>query len=132
MTEPIPAPPLRGSRRELTREMFEELAALQCRPEEIAGWTGTTLKKLNAWCRRVYRKPLETTLEMVRQDGLSEIRRAGFEQLRRSAALVQQQYNRFLPPPEDQKDRAALRAAEQLIAAADPAEDAVRELFADV
>ena len=33
---------LRGLRRELTKDLFEELAALQCAPEEILGYVGTT------------------------------------------------------------------------------------------
>ena len=65
---------LTGLRREMTREMFEELGALQCTPEEILGYVGT-----------------------IRQDGLLAIRRASFEQLKMSASIVSQQYNRYLP-----------------------------------
>ena len=38
MEEKMPDNVLRGFRRELTRELFEELAALQCTPEEIIGY----------------------------------------------------------------------------------------------
>ena len=58
---------LRGLRRELTRELFEELGALQCAPEEILGYIGTTEQKLERWCRKVYRRPLAEMLSMVRQ-----------------------------------------------------------------
>jgi len=88
---------LKGLRREMTREMFEELGAIQCTPEEILGYIGTTEKKLSAWCRKTYRKPLDAMLGMIRQDGLVAIRRASFEQLKKSATIVSQQYNRFLP-----------------------------------
>ena len=71
---------LTGLRRELTRETFEELVALQCEPEEILGYIGTNKQKLNAWCKRTYRRPLFEILEAVRQDGLIQIRRASFEQ----------------------------------------------------
>lgn len=37
---------LAGLRRELTRELFEELTALQCAPEEILGYVGTDERKL--------------------------------------------------------------------------------------
>ena len=38
---------LRGLRRELTRELFEELGALQCAPEEILGYIEQVLGSLN-------------------------------------------------------------------------------------
>ena len=111
MLRPDP-PALRGYRREMPKEYFEELVALQCEPEEILGHIGTTLPKLEAWCRRVYRRPLPEILEAVRQDGLIQIRQASFEQLKKSATIITQQYNRFLPPPrtEDASARAAIEA----------------------
>lgn len=80
--KPEDPPTLKGYRRELTREVFEDLAALQCEPEEILGYIGTNKQKLNAWCKRTYRRPLFEILEAVRQDGLIQIRRASFEQLK--------------------------------------------------
>ena len=59
---------LRGLRRELTRDLFEELGAIQCKTEEILGYIGTTEKKLEAWCRKIYRHSLNETLEMIRQE----------------------------------------------------------------
>ena len=123
------APPvLRGYRRELTRDVFEDLAALQCEPSEILGYIGTTQPKLEAWCRRTYRRPLSEILEAVRQDGLIQIRRASFEQLKKSATVITQQYNRFLPPvkPDDDGARAAIEA---LTAAVNLPEEEVREVF---
>lgn len=90
-------PVLSGLRRELTREKFEELSALQCEKEEILGWAGITAEQLERWCRKIYRRGADEMLGMIRMDGLIAIRRASFEQLRKSAALVGQQYNRFLP-----------------------------------
>ena len=57
---------LAGLRRELTRELFEELTALQCAPEEILGYVGTDERKLRRWCRRTYGRPLETMMDMIR------------------------------------------------------------------
>ena len=79
---------LTGYRRELTKELFEDLGSLQCEPEEILGYIGTTLPKLKAWCRKVYHRPLEEILEAVRQDGLIQIRRASFDQLKKSATMM--------------------------------------------
>ena len=90
---------LKGLRRELTRDLFEELGALQCGVEEILGYVGTGREALERWCRRIYgrRQTLDGMLRMIRQDGLIAIRRASFEQLKKSATIVSQQYNRFLP-----------------------------------
>jgi len=119
---------LKGLRRELTRETFEELGAIQCTPDEIAGYVGTTRRKLEAWCRKTYRCSLDQMLDMTRQDGLIAIRRASFDLLKKSAAIVAQQYNRFLPNAgADRADSAALRALAEAVA---PSPDRLREIFA--
>ena len=122
------SPVLKGYRRELTKEIFEDLAALQCEPQEILGYIGTNKQKLNAWCKRTYRRPLYEILEAVRMDGLIQIRRASFEQLKKSAALISQQYNRFLPQVK-QDDAEAREAIEALTAAVALPEEDVREVF---
>lgn len=121
--------PLKGLRREMTREMFEELGALQCEIPEILGYVGTSRDKLSRWCRKNYRLPLEDVLFMLRQDGLIEIRRAGFDQLRRSATLINQQHVRFLSAPADAKEAASEKALEEFIAMTSPGEKEVEELF---
>ena len=120
---------LRGLRRELTRETFEELAALQCAVEEILGYVGTTESRLDRWCRKIYRRPLAEMIPMIRQDGLIAIRRASFDQLKKSATVISQQYNRFLPDagadPRENTE-AAIRA---LAAAAAPSPGEMEELY---
>ena len=120
---------LKGFRREMTRDMFEELAARQCEVPEILGYVGTTQEKLEKWCRKTYRHPLDEMLRMIRQDGLVAIRRASFDQLRKSATIISQQYNRFLPQAgagdRSQADR-AIRAFTEMM---NPPEETVRELF---
>ena len=128
MKEP---PVLRGYRRELTKELFEDLAALQCEIPEILGYVGTTEDRLARWCRKTYRLPLAETLFMLRQDGLIEIRRAGFDQLKKSATLIQQQYNRFLSARTDGQTEEAKKLAREIFSLEDPAEEQVRELFAE-
>lgn len=120
---------LRGLRRELTRELFEELCALQCTPEEILGYVGTTEKKLEQWCRGTYRKPLAVMLRMIRQDGLIAIRRASFDQLKKSATVISQQYNRFLPDAGADPREGAEEALRRLVEAAAPGEKELRELY---
>ena len=124
-------PPLKGLRRELTRQTFEELAALQCEIPEILGYIGTTEEKLARWCRRNYRLPLAETLFMLRQDGLIEIRRAGFDQLKKSATLIQHQINRFLSAPPDNRGEAAKRLAREIFSIGEADVSAVRALFGE-
>ena len=122
---------LPGLRRELTREMFEELAALQWAPEEILGYIGTTEAKLERWCRKVYRRPLQEMLSMIRQDGLIAIRRASFEQLKKSATIISQQYNRFLPDAGTDPRENAEAAIRAITAAAAPGREELRELYGE-
>ena len=120
---------LRGLRREMTREMFEELAALQCATEEILGYVGTTEKKLEAWCRKNYRRPLREMIAMIRMEGLVAIRRASYDQLKKSATIISQQYNRFLPDAGTDPRENAEAAIRALTAAAAPAREEMRELY---
>ena len=122
---------LRGLRREITKDEFEELAALQCAVEEILGYVGTTERKLEAWCRKTYRKPVKDMLPMIRQDGLIAIRRASFEQLKKSATIISQQYNRFLPDAGRDPRESAEAAIRTLTAAVAPAEQDLRALYAE-
>ena len=120
---------LKGLRREMTRDMFEELAALQCEVPEILGYVGTTVEKLEKWCRKTYRHPLDEMLKMIRQDGLVAIRRASFEQLKKSATIISQQYNRFLPQAGAGDRSEADSAIRAFTAMLDPNEETVREIF---
>ena len=120
---------LRGLRRELTRDLFEELGAIQCKTEEILGYIGTTEKKLERWCRKVYRRPLSEMIPMIRQDGLIAIRRASFDQLKKSATIISQQYNRFLPDAGKDPREGAEAAIRALNAAVAPTQAQMRDLF---
>ena len=120
---------LRGLRREMTKETFEELAALQCAVEEILGYVGTTERKLEAWCWKNYRRPLKEMLSMIRQDGLIAIRRASFEQLKKSATIITQQYNRFLPDAGRDPRESAEAAIRALNAAMAPEPEELRDLY---
>ena len=140
-TPPFPESPdfsqaLPGSRRLLTQEAFEHLCALQCTPEEIAGYTGATLKQLSAWCRKLYHKPLDKMMSMIRMDGLIEIREASFSLLTKNATLISKQMDRFIglpgPTPEEQARAmadAGMIAVRQFVEMASPSPDDVQSLF---
>lgn len=128
----MPAEPteLTGLRRKLTKELFEELGTLQCATEEILGYVGTTERKLEAWCRKNYsRRSLKEMLSMIRQDGLIAIRRASFDQLKKSATIISQQYNRFLPDAGKDPGENAEAAIRALSAAMAPTREELRELY---
>ena len=122
-------PILHGYRRDLTKDAFEDLAALQCEIPEILGYVGTTQQKLERWCRKTYRRPLAEMLSMIRQDGLIAIRRASFEQLRKSATVISQQYNRFLPKAGTDARENAEAVIRAVTAAAAPGREELRELY---
>ena len=123
---------LRGLRREMTKETFEELAALQCAVEEILGYVGTTERKLDSWCRKTYRRPLPEMLAMIRMDGLIAIRRASFDQLKKSATIISQQYNRFLPGAGVDPRDDAENAIRLLTTAVTPSTETMKELYGEV
>ena len=127
MAEP---PVLHGYRRDLTKEGFEELVALQCSVSELLGHVGTTLPRLEGWCKRVYHRPFPEVIEAVRQDGLIQIRRASFDQLKKSATIITQQYNRFLPPPRNEEDNVSAALA-ALTAAVRMPEAEIQAVFQD-
>ena len=65
---------------------------------------------------------------MIRQDGLIAIRRASFEQLKKSATIISQQYNRFLPDAGTDPRENAEAAIRAITAAAAPGREELREL----
>ena len=121
---------LHGYRRDLTKDVFEDLASLQCEIPEILGYVGTTERKLEAWCRKNYsRRSLKEMLSMIRQDGLIAIRRASFDQLKKSATIISQQYNRFLPDAGKDPGENAEAAIRALSAAMAPTREELQELY---
>ena len=136
MTVKTDSPPLKGLRRELTVSLFEQLCALQCRREEILGYIGTDPPALDKWCRRVYRRPSEEIMSMIRQDGIVEIRKAAFELQKKNATMAGQQIIRFIGPPGPTAEERARQLTEESTAAvrqfvelALPSRETVEELF---
>lgn len=136
MTDRPDFPPLKGFRRELTRSLFEQLCTLQCREEEILGYVGTDPPALEKWCRKTYRKPLPEIMEMIRQDGIVEIRKAAFELQKKNATMAGQQIARFIGPPGPSPEEKARMLTEesnaavrQFVELALPSREAVEDLF---
>ena len=136
MTVKPDSPPLKGFRRELTIPLFEQLCMLQCRKEEILGYVGTDPPALEKWCRKTYRRPLAEIMEMIRQDGIVEIRKAAFELQKKNATMAGQQITRFIGPPgPSPEEKARLlteesnAAVRQFVELALPSRGAVEDLF---
>ncbi len=70
-------------------------------------------------------------MDMIRMDGLIAIRRASFDQLKKSATIISQQYNRFLPNAAAEARIGAESALRSLTAAVLPPEEEMRSLFDD-
>ena len=77
---------------------------------------------------RTLRDPRIYRHDPAEAGSLIQIRRASFEQLKKSATVITQQYNRFLPPVK-QDDDGARAAIEALTAAVTLPEEEVREVF---
>ena len=121
--------PLSGRRRDLTKEMFEELGKVLCETPEILGYVGTTEEKLDRWCRKIYRMPLSEILPMIHQDGKVEIRKATFDAMRKNATLINHLYNRFLNAPAEDQEKEATELAKEVFSMLSPAKGEVEELF---
>ena len=70
-------------------------------------------------------------MDMIRMDGLIAIRRASFDQLKKSATIISQQYNRFLPNAAADARVGAEAALRSRTAAVMPAEEEMRGLYGD-
>ena len=68
---------------------------------------------------------------MIRQDGLIAIRRASFDQLKKSATVISQQYNRFLPNAGPDPRAGAEAAVRALTSAVSPGTEEMRELYGE-
>lgn len=128
--EPRCTDPLKGFRRELTWQDFEDLVALQCSEEEILGYAGVKRSRLASWCRKTYGKPLAEMMQMIRQDGLVEIRRASFDQLKKSVTLIAQQFKRYLPSVGAGDRTEAEAAVREFCASLNVDDETVREIYA--
>lgn len=65
--------------KEIDKEQFERLCAMQCTEEEICAWFDITDKTLTSWCKRTYKKSFSEIFKVKRKKGLISLRRAQFE-----------------------------------------------------
>lgn len=75
-------------RKEIDKEQFEKLCALQCSQEEFLDWFEVSDKTLNAWCRRTYKMSFSEVFAQKRGRGKISLRRHQFELSKRNAAMA--------------------------------------------
>ncbi len=121
---------LRGKRRILDQQRFENLCRAQCTLENILGYVGTTEEELSAWCGRVYGLPLPDIMRWISQDGQIDVRNAMFDQLK-SPSILSAIFNRVIPQQE-QAEEEQNQGLQQLVSAIMGVQPGViREVFAD-
>ena len=76
-------------RKEINKEQFEKLCALQCTRKEICFFFDVTDKTLDSWCKREYNgQDFSTVYEQKRVLGKISLRRLQFQHAEKSAAMA--------------------------------------------
>lgn len=74
--------------KEIKKEEFEKLCALQCTQAEICDFFDTTDKTLRSWVRREYGKSFSEVYNLKRQKGMISLRRAQFKLAEKNATMA--------------------------------------------
>lgn len=75
-------------RKEIDKEEFEKLCALQCTKEEICGWFNITDKTLDAFAKREYDMTYSELYALKRGKGKISLRRAQFRLAETNATMA--------------------------------------------
>jgi hypothetical protein len=75
-------------RKEIDKEEFEKLCALQCTYTEICAWFDVTDKTLNTWCKRVYDMSFSEIFAIKREKGKISLRRSQFQLAQKNAPMA--------------------------------------------
>lgn len=73
--------------KEIDKEQFEKLCALQCTKEEIGDWFDVSEDTIERWCKKVYHTNFAVVFSKKRNQGKISLRRAGFELAKKNAAV---------------------------------------------
>ena len=66
-------------KKEIEKDDFERLCALQCTRDEICAWFDVTDKTLNGWCRRTYGASFSAVFRQKRVPGKVSLSRAQYK-----------------------------------------------------
>jgi len=71
----------------IDKEQFEKLCAMQCTYEEVCDWFDVEDDTLNGWCKRTYGKTFSEVFKQKRGMGRISLRRSGYEMAKRNPAV---------------------------------------------
>lgn len=75
-------------RKEIDKEQFEKLCALQCPLSEIADWFDCSEDTIERWCKRTYKGNFAEVFAKKREKGKISLRRHQFELSKKNAAMA--------------------------------------------
>ena len=75
-------------RKEIDKEQFEKLCAIQCTKEEISGWFDVSEDTLERWGKREYKENFAVIFAKKREKGKISLRRSQFRLAEKSAAMA--------------------------------------------
>ena len=73
--------------KEINKQTFEGLCAIQCTESEMCSVLGVCEDTLNAWCKRTYKMTFSDTYKSKSEVGRSSLRRSQFKLAEKSAAM---------------------------------------------
>ena len=74
-------------KKNIDREQFEKLCALQCTLQEVCGFFNVTDVTLNTWCKKTYGTTFSDVFAEKRVAGQISLRRSQFKLAEKSAAV---------------------------------------------
>ena len=75
-------------RKEIDKQQFENLCALQATEREITDWFDVTDKTLNGWCKRTYGKSFSEVFRQKRGRGKISLRRTQWKLAEKNASMA--------------------------------------------
>lgn len=75
-------------KKNIDKNEFEKLCALQCTEQEICGWFNTTDKTLERWCRENYNARFSEVFALKRGAGKISLRRNQFKLSEKNASMA--------------------------------------------
>lgn len=106
------------NRKEIDREEFEKLCAMQCTREEIAAFFGVGDKLICEWCQRTYGEDFETVFAEKRKGGLASLRRIQWKWAESNvvmAIFLGKNYLGQADTPDAQLNEATLNKAKEIL-----------------
>lgn len=75
-------------KKEINKKTFEELCAIQCTKEEIAGVLEVSEDTIDRWCKRTYKLTFSEVYKDFSARGKMSLRRSQFKLAQKSAAMA--------------------------------------------